>query len=320
VPTIDGVAVATISNVKSSQYGIDKAYDLTLSLLSSLVDDYEPDDPFAKPIAIEGTQEHSFYPQDDRDLVKFIVKEGRHYAVYTSNLAVGVDTGLKVALEDQVLGENDDIFPGTGNFASAVCFQTPRDGTTVALVTNLQQQYAVDKTYEISVNEAPILQVIPLSLPFPPVREWENNPPPQEVYINNIGGGILTWTATKDPDAFWLNISPSSGTAPSVMTVSVDLTGLTAGTYIGYIDITGTSLCTQNSPQRVTVILQVTTWLGPTPTPTTVPTPTPVSSLLRPPGMASLGPVLAMAAPPYRLQNPEAVEFVIVLELKTGSP
>ena len=27
-----------------------------------------------------------------------------------------------------------------------------------------------------------------------------------------------------------------------------------------------------------------------------------------------------MAAPPYRLQNPEAVEFVIVLELKTGAP
>ncbi|MBM4467593.1 MAG: hypothetical protein FJ014_18905 [Chloroflexi bacterium] len=71
------------------------------------------------------------------------------------------------------------------------------------------------------------------------------------------------------------------------------------------------------------------------------PTPTPASSYLRPPGLASLGPVLAMAASPYRLPtvgewvgilptigggrasgllSPEAVEFVIVLELKTASP
>ena len=74
-------AVATIGNAKNGQYGADKTYDLTLSLLSSLVDDYEPDDPFAKPIAVEGTQEHTFYPEDDRDLVKFVAKEGRYYAV-----------------------------------------------------------------------------------------------------------------------------------------------------------------------------------------------------------------------------------------------
>jgi len=310
VPTIDGVAVATISNVKSSQYGEDKTYDLTLSLLSSLVDDYEPDDPFAKPIAIEGTQEHSFYPEDDRDLVKFIVKEGRYYAVHTSNLAVGVDTGLKVVLEDQVLGENDDYAPGTGNFASAVCFQTPRDGTTVAIITNLQQQYGIDKTYEINVNEAPIMQVSPLSLSFTAVAGGAN-PPSQGVNIINKGGGILNWIAVKD--ASWLSVSPASGTAPSVMSVSVNIAGLPAGNYVGYIDIDGrhprTLCCAEPCLERIRVELQV-----------VPPTPTPVSSYIKPPGVASLGPAWAMAAPPYGLQNPEPVEFVIVLELKTASP
>lgn len=311
IPTADGVAVATISLGPSGQYGADKTYDLTLSLLSSLVDGYEPDDPFAKPIAVEGMQEHSFYPDGDRDLVKFIVKEGRYYAVFTSNLAVGVDTSLKVVLEDQIMGENDDYAPGTGNFASAVCFQAPRDGTAVAIISNMQQQYGVDKTYEINVNEAPILQVIPTSLSFMAVQGGAN-PPAQEVNINNIGGGTLTWTATKDPAAFWLKISPSSGTAPSVMTVSADITGLAAGVYIGHIDITGTSLCTQNSPQTVTVILQI---IAPTPTPippAATATPT-SSSSWRFPGMASLMPNLAFPAP-------EAVDFVIVLELKMGPP
>ncbi len=313
VPTQDGTAVATIRNVKDAQYGPNKTYDLTLTMLSSLVDQYEPDDPFAKPIAVEGMQEHSFYPEDDRDLVKFIVKEGQHYAVFTSNLAVGVDTSLKVVLEDQVLGENDDHEPGTGNFASAVCFKAPIDGTAVAMITNLQQQYADAKRYEINVNEAPIMQVSPASLTFAAVR-GDANPSPQNVYINNPGGGTLTWTATKDDDAFWLNISPRSGAAPEA-SVSIDIYGLDVGTHVKEIYITATSLCTVHSFQTVRVILSVSE-----PTPTPVPTDTPVASLLRPPGMASLGPVLAMAAPPYLLQNPAAVEFVIVLELKTESP
>jgi hypothetical protein len=343
IPAADGTAEATISAGPSGQYGADKTYDITLNLLSSLVDDYEPDDPFAKPIAVEGVQEHNFYPDGDRDLVKFLAKEGRHYAVFTSNLALGVDTHIKVVMDGTFIDENDDYAPGTGNFASAVCFQAPFDGPAVVIITNLQQQYGPDKTYEFAVNEAPILYVSPLSLAFTAV-EGGDNPPAQEVNIANIGGGILTWTAAKD--AFWLNISPSSGAAPSVMSVSVDITGLMAGTYIGHIEITGTSLCTQNSPQMVTVILQV---VAPTPTPipTDTPTPTSSSSSLRPPGWASLGPKkgsvgrpspilfdrfdrrrshdrgekepLGLAGPPLHL-SPEAVEFVIVLELKMPSP
>jgi hypothetical protein len=296
-------------------------YDLTLTMLSSLVDDYEPDDPFAKPIAVEGTQEHSFYPEDDRDLVKFIAKEGRFYAVHTSNLSLGVDTSLKVVLEDQIMGENDDYEPGTGNFASAVCFQSPRDGTSVTTITNLQQQYAVDKTYEINVNEAPIMQVSPVNLSFTAV-EGGANPPAQQVSIINKGGGVVNWLAVKD--ASWLSVSPSSGVAPAAMNVSIDITGLPAGNYVGYIDVDGRhpkSLCCADPCfETVRVSLLV-----------IPPTPTPVSSHLRPPGMASLapvlsaaqlmaeGPVLVPAASSYLQQNPEAVEFVIVLELKTGS-
>jgi len=84
------------------------------------------------------------------------------------------------------------------------------------------------------------------------------------------------------------------------------------GSHTGYININGNQqslCCAEPCQQMIRVDLVV-----------VAPTPTPVSSFLRPPGLASLGPAWALAAPPYRLQNPEAVEFVIVLELKTESP
>jgi len=153
------------------------------------------------------------------------------------------------------------------------------------------------------------MQVSPLSLFFMAVAGGAN-PPSQGVNIINKGGGTVNWIAVKD--ASWLSVSPASGTAPSVMSVSANIAGLPAGNYVGYIDIDGrhprSLCCAEPCFQTVRVELQV-----------VPPTPTPVSSYLKPPGMASLGPAWAMAAPPYGLQNPEAVEFVIVLELKTES-
>jgi hypothetical protein len=122
-------------------------------LLSVLVDEYEPDDPLAKPIAVGETQEHNFYPEGDRDMVKFIAKAGRFYDVFTSNLALGVDTYIKVIMDGTFIDENDDASPGTGDFSSKVCFQATFDGTAVVIITNLQQLYESDKTYKITVKE-----------------------------------------------------------------------------------------------------------------------------------------------------------------------
>lgn len=328
IPEANGTAEATISVGPSGQYGDDKTYDLTLTLLSTVVDEYEPDDPFAKPIAVEGVQEHNFYPEGDQDLVKFLAKALRHYAVFTSDLAEGVDTKLKVTLGPHKW-ENDDRSPGTGNFDSEVCFQAPIEDTAVVLITN-RQHYDLDKTYEIAVSEAPVLAVNPLGLSFTAV-EGGDNPAPQEVNIFNLGGGVLTWVA--EEYVTWLNIAPSSGAAPSTMSVSVDTTLLMAGTYTGQIIIDGSSsrCCAAPCWQTVTVVLQI---IPPTPTPepTDTPEPTPTESAsLWPPGLASLGSP-GLAGSPYRLQttrgdrvasgllSPEAVEFVIVLELKTGPP
>jgi hypothetical protein len=75
----------------------------------------------------------------------------------------------------------------------------------------------------------------------------------QQCVISNTGGGTLSWSISDNKS--WLSCSPTSGTGDSSIAVSVDTTGLTAGTYSGQI----TATCPQatNSPQYLSVTLRV---------------------------------------------------------------
>jgi hypothetical protein len=75
----------------------------------------------------------------------------------------------------------------------------------------------------------------------------------QQLLINNSGAGILTWTVSDNAD--WLNCAPTSGTGPAVVIVSIDPSGLTAGTYSTSISVEDPNA--SNSPQTVNVTLTV---------------------------------------------------------------
>jgi hypothetical protein len=79
------------------------------------------------------------------------------------------------------------------------------------------------------------------------------NPANQTISITNSGGGTLTWAASDN--AGWLTLSPASGTAPSSLVASVNISGLAAGTYTGAISISATGAT--NSPLSVPVTLTV---------------------------------------------------------------
>jgi glucose/arabinose dehydrogenase len=72
--------------------------------------------------------------------------------------------------------------------------------------------------------------------------------------VTNAGGGTLPWAASDN--ATWLSATPASGSAPSTVSVSVDLSGLAAGTYDGTITITSTGAA--GSPKGIPVTLTVT--------------------------------------------------------------
>src|SRR5262249_3070903 len=70
---------------------------------------------------------------------------------------------------------------------------------------------------------SPTIGVSPSSLSFTATAGGAN-PANQSLSITNTGGGTLNWSATSN--ASWLSVSPASGTAPSTLTASVDITGL----------------------------------------------------------------------------------------------
>jgi hypothetical protein len=75
----------------------------------------------------------------------------------------------------------------------------------------------------------------------------------QSFIIDNSGSGTLNWSLSVDQD--WLSCSPSSGTGRGEVSVTVDTTGLPAGTYFGNIRVTDPTAV--NSPQSAAVLLNV---------------------------------------------------------------
>jgi hypothetical protein len=121
-----------------------------------LRDEYEPDDPDPKPIAVGERQTHNFYPDGDEDKVEFLAKAGLYYRVFTSDLWPGVDTVLTVRL-DETTYTNDDREPHEPNdYSSEMVFQVTASHDVVALVTVTNKwQYGSDKWYQITVEEIP---------------------------------------------------------------------------------------------------------------------------------------------------------------------
>jgi Tol biopolymer transport system component len=74
-----------------------------------------------------------------------------------------------------------------------------------------------------------------------------------QLLITNAGGGVLDWTVMDD--AAWLSCMPASGVGNAQIIVSVDATGLAAGTYTASITVSSTNAT--NSPQTVSVTLNV---------------------------------------------------------------
>ncbi len=101
-------------------------------------------------------------------------------------------------------------------------------------------------------NPNPILVVNSSTLNFS-ATAGGSNPQSQSILISNGGGGTLSWSAGTDQN--WLSISPSSGTGAANPNLSVNINGLTAGSYVGHVTITATGAT--GSPATVTVNLNL---------------------------------------------------------------
>jgi Subtilase family/Viral BACON domain len=99
--------------------------------------------------------------------------------------------------------------------------------------------------------DSPIIEVSPASLNLKTAAGV--NPSPRTVSIDNIGVGALNWEASDD--APWLTVSQTGGAAPSQLTVDVNASSLSIGTYHATITVRSTNAF--NSPVSVPVTLAV---------------------------------------------------------------
>jgi len=109
--------------------------------------------------------------------------------------------------------------------------------------------------HPLRTNE-PFISISTFSLEFNATIAGDN-PPNQTFQISNSGGGADDWSITDDAD--WLSVNPTSGSSTGKAiehTVSVNIGGLSAGTYFGKISIADPNAA--NNPQLVKVTLELT--------------------------------------------------------------
>jgi Viral BACON domain len=104
----------------------------------------------------------------------------------------------------------------------------------------------------VTLTVLPVFGVNPSGLSFTAIAGG-GAPPLQNVYISNNDSNLRNWMVSDD--APWLTVSPASGAAPSRFAASVDIRGLTAGTYHGTVSIGSTDPSTQVVRVPVTLIV-----------------------------------------------------------------
>ena len=150
-----------------------------------------------------------------------------------------------------------DIYAQVGKDAAYdLSFPVIVTNSTLNIVFTSVADYA--KVSAILITPAsttqPIIGLSPTSLTF--TTTVGTNPANQTIALSNNGAGTMNWTATADSTSpAWLSVSPGNGTDNTTLTVSVNASGLAAGTYSKAITITATGAA--NTPQTIDVSLTV---------------------------------------------------------------
>ena len=107
--------------------------------------------------------------------------------------------------------------------------------------------------YCFHVEERPLLlDVDPDTLRFE-ANEGGGNPDPKYFMVSELSGAAIPYAVSESSS--WFDLDKLGGTTPESVSVSVDISGISAGSYTDFIEITAPDAI--NSPQHVTVILDV---------------------------------------------------------------
>ena len=127
------------------------------------------------------------------------------------------------------------------------------DIDTIDAANNDFEGWFIDNVRVSRLSATPSLLVVsPATLTFSGVA-GAASPGPQTINISNGSAEALGWSAGVTQGGPWLSLSSSTGVAPSTISVSVDSSGLPAGTHLGVIEISAPGAA--DSPATVNVTL-----------------------------------------------------------------
>ncbi len=120
------------------------------------IDDYEPnntvDEAYPTSAGAAKLTAVTLWPVGDQDYFEFFAKKGSSYDIYTTDLAAGLDTFLRVYdTKGNKIAENDDF--DVTNRRSQVNIVAKDEGVYFARVTNQDPSDSSNKTYSFGVNE-----------------------------------------------------------------------------------------------------------------------------------------------------------------------
>jgi len=132
---------------------------------------------------------------------------------------------------------------------------------TITDVNAVNNPQTVSVTLQVSEEPPPQIWVSTDQMSFS-AEESGGNPSSQTFQVRNSGSGTLNYQIAWDES--WMSVSPDSGTsggASQTHRVTINKTGLSAGTYRGTITITDPNA--SNSPQSISVTLRISTQAPP---------------------------------------------------------
>ena len=179
-PTAPTVPTATFTTVPtpaatytpSPSATITQAPSITPTPTFDLRDAQEPDDYAPRDIVVGQTYSHSFYPDSDIDRARFVTEAGHQYRIYTSNLAMDVDTQLSVQVGG-VIYANDNRSPE--DLSSEVLVEG--NGSQALILVLNRGRYGPAQWYKLTVEDlTPAPAATPEATAYPASAQGASQP------------------------------------------------------------------------------------------------------------------------------------------------
>ena len=181
------------------------------------------------------------------------VRAGNGDGTFQSPVPLAYPLGLEPWMYGMLAGDwNGDGLTDLA-FASLPSFAPLPNNSTASGLQNALNGESGSVVVILNANTpAPALAVSTRQLQFSFVAGG-TAPAAQSAAISNSGAGTLTWTASANSP--WLNVSPTTGSAPANLTISVSPGSMAPATYTGTVQIAAAGAL--DSPQTIVVTLVV---------------------------------------------------------------